>query len=196
MKFFKAIANFIRGICTSIKNHFEKRGIVDGVKDITEGVVAVGLTVTVARMAITKLHIYWTGRGKKRSRYDAPIDIIRASAMEHEKARKNKAEVRKAKQQDREIRHEAVDRLSKDRDKYFRELPYKERRAILEAEGHDLEDMEQTIRIEREVDARIKQSLEKRKRVSESAFQRFQRFARRLFIDPGYDNESEEGSYC
>ncbi|MCM1213968.1 MAG: hypothetical protein NC548_05560 [Lachnospiraceae bacterium] len=180
MKFFKAIANFFKGIVDSIKAHFERRGIVDGVKDIAEGAVAIGLTVTVAKIAVTKLKLYWDGRGKKSSAYDVPFDVIRASAREQEKARKNKAELRKAKKEDRDIRHEAVDRLSKDRDKYFRELPYRERRSILEAEGNNLEDMEQTIRIERQVDAQIQESIEKRKRASKSVFQRFQRFARRL----------------
>ena len=181
MKFFKAIANFFRGIASSIKKHFENRGLVEGVKDIAEGAVAVGLSITVAKVAITKLRLYWASRGKTRSRYDAPIDIIRASAAEHEKARQNKAELRRVKKENHDIRHEAVDRLSKDRDKYFRELSYKERRSILEAEGHDLQEMEQTIKIERDVDASIKKTLEKRKRASESAFQRFQRFARRVF---------------
>ncbi len=184
MKIFKAIANFFSTIAKSIKAHFEKRGIVDGVKDIAEGVVAVGLTVTVAKIAITKLRLYWASRNRRSTRYDAPIDVIRASAFEHEKARQNKAELRRAKKADKEIRREAVDRLSKDRDKYFQELPYRERRSILIAEGNDLQDMEQTIRLERQIDARIKEDLEKRKRASESAFQRFQRLARRLLIGP------------
>jgi len=183
MKIFKAIANFFSGIAKSIKAHFEKRGIVDGIKDIAEGVVAVGLTVTVAKIAITKLQFYWATRSKRTS-YSAPIDVIRASAIEHEKARRNKADLRQAKKADKEIRREAVDRLSKARDKYFQELPYRERRSILIAEGNDLQDMEQTIRLERQIDARIKEDLEKRKRASESAFQRFQRLARRFLNGP------------
>ncbi len=174
MKIINVISRFFKKIISGFRKHFEKRGVVNGTKDIIDAAVAVGIATVAVKVVIDRIRVRHMFKKSTTNNtvIDAPIDIVRgkSSVDMYRKAKSDKKSLDKSM---KEIRKEAVDQISQSRNELFNSLSYKERKQILEDEGADLESVEQQILAARKIKAQIEEDAKNKKRSDESLFMRF-----------------------
>lgn len=173
-------------IISSLRKHFDEKGIVKGTQEIVDTAAAVILVSAVTYVAVKQVKTYMSLRNARNTTADAPIDVAKAYGSSTSMLRNAKQSRKQIKKQLEKIEKAAIDRLSVGRNRMFLELSYPERRAILEGEGIDVQEVEQQIQDEKSLLQERRRIQAERERSQKSFFNRI----RRLF-----PSQNNIGSY-
>lgn len=157
-------------IINDIKNYFDDRGIIRGTREIVETTVAVATVATLAYVVGKQIYVAVVTRGATNDSVDAPIDIARKHGSTVEMLRSAKKTHKQIAKETTRIEHAAIDRLGENRGKMFKSLDYDERRAILEGDGVDIQEMERQIQLEEKINEDLKKEAAARERLQNSLF--------------------------
>lgn len=159
-------------IIDKIKAYFDDRGIVRGTQEIVETTVAVASLAAVGYVVAKQVYGHFVARNAPSCPMDAPIDATRLAGSAADMMRATKQTKKAIDREMKAVEKIAIDRLSYDRNDLFNSLPYADRRAILEADGVDVESMERQVQTEIRVNDEIKKTQEARKKTAGSFFNR------------------------
>ena len=124
------------GLIKDLRQHFEDRGLIQGTQDIIDLAVAASMVGTAAYLVGRQIYVHHVVHSNSQGQYSgvSPIEMAKQGSSV-DLMREIKEDSKKFKKMMKELEEEAVENLSRDRNKFFRNLPYEERRNLLNMEG-------------------------------------------------------------
>ena len=154
------------GLIKGLRDHFDEKGLIRGTQEIVDLAIAITMVGTAAYVVGRQIYVHHVIRANPNNQGNvnpSPIDSFKTgSALEMQ--REAKSEKKQLKKMIKEIEETAVENLTAERNKFFKNLPYEERKNLLEIEGL-LEPEERRIarmqsNIKKSVDAEVQKNKE------------------------------------